>query len=153
MQEEIIRAERLETNDAYMPQPTLVVAIEEHVWIQILSAIDVSALSKGTQFCDKMGYDVRPILMVFVKPNTNKEIEPLHWVQDEIVIWDLSPTNEDGYLVDVSSLEIEHEKEEDHWVTKKNMEKNWELLSHRSMDSRNKPPTDWRKIRRKCRGK
>ena len=78
MQEEIIEAEWLETNSAYIPQPTSVVAIEEQEWIHILSTIDVVALSKGTQFCDEMGYNVSPILIISVKPNTNKEIKPLH---------------------------------------------------------------------------
>ena len=79
MHDKIIRVERLEIDDAYMPQPTLVGAIEEHVWIQVLSTIDVSALSKGTQFCDELGYDVKPILMISMKPNANKEIKPLYW--------------------------------------------------------------------------
>ena len=46
------------------------------------------------------------------------------------MIRDLSPTNEDGYLANASSSKIEHESEEDHWVTEENMDKIWELLGH-----------------------
>ena len=75
MQEKITKIEKLEIDDAYVPQSASVVAIEEHMWIQVLSTIDVNDLSKGTQFYDEMGYDVRPILMISIKPNVNKDIE------------------------------------------------------------------------------
>ena len=69
------------------------------MWIQVFLTIDAEALSKGTQFCDELGYDVKPILMVSTKSNAKKEIEPLYWAHDEITIGDISPASEDGYLV------------------------------------------------------
>ena len=71
MLDKIIKAEWLEIDDAYVPQPTLVVAIDEHVWIQVLSTIDVSALSKGAQFCDDMGNDIIVLCTMEVCPNEN----------------------------------------------------------------------------------
>ena len=64
--------------------------------MQVLLTIDVTALSKGTQFCNELGYDVEPILMILVKGDAKDEIEPLYWVRDEISIRDLSPASEMG---------------------------------------------------------
>ena len=50
MQENVEWVEDLDKDEAYMPQPISNDKIEEHVWMQVLSTIDVSALSKGTRF-------------------------------------------------------------------------------------------------------
>ena len=64
--------------------------------------------------------------MISMKPNSNKVIESLHWVQDEITMRDVSPVTEDGYLVDISSSKIEQESERDHWILEENMDQIWE---------------------------
>ena len=78
MQENIKMMENLELDEAYMPQPISTDKIDEHVWMQVLSTIDVSALSKGTRFCNELGYDIEPILMIAVKRDSNDGIEPLY---------------------------------------------------------------------------
>ena len=95
----------MEIDEAYMPQPNSIDKIEEHVWMQVLSTIDVSALSKGTHFCNELGYDIEPILMITVKRDTNDQIEPLYWAKDEISIRDISSASEIGYQLDASSVE------------------------------------------------
>ena len=78
MQENMRLVENLEMDEAYMPQPTSTDRIDEHVWMQDLSTINVSALSRGTRFCNELGYDVEPILMIFVKRGAKDEIEPFY---------------------------------------------------------------------------
>ena len=90
MQENVKLVEDLERDEAYMPQQISNDKIEEHVWMQVLSTIDVSALSRGTCFCNELGYDIEPILMITVKRDANDEIEPLYWAKDEISIRDIS---------------------------------------------------------------
>ena len=58
--------------------------------MQVLSTIDVSALSRGTRFCNELGYDVEPIFMISMKRDAKDEIEPLYWAKDKISIRDLS---------------------------------------------------------------
>ena len=90
IKDDIMLAKHLEMDEAYMPQPPLTDRIEEHVWMQVLSTIDVSALSKGTRFCNELGHDVEPILMILVKWDEINGIEPLYWAKDEISIRDLT---------------------------------------------------------------
>ena len=97
MQENIKKMENLELDEAYMPQPVSNDKIDEHVWMQVLFTIDVSALSKGTRFCNELGYDIEPILMITIKRDTKDEIEPLYWAKDEISIRDISSASETGY--------------------------------------------------------
>ena len=73
--------------------------------MQVLSTIDVRALSRGTRFGNELGYDVEPILMILVKCNDKDEIEPLYWAKDKISIRDLSSTSEIGYQLDASPVE------------------------------------------------
>ena len=131
MQENVKMVEDLAKDEAYMPQPISNDKIEEHVWMQVLSTIDVSALSKGTRFCNELGYDIEPILMITVKRDANDEIEPLYWAKDEISIRDISSANEMGYQLDASLVENISCNEEDPIVDQGNLEKIRELLSHR----------------------
>ena len=73
--------------------------------MQVLSTIDVSALLKGTRFCNELGYDIEPILMIVVKRDANDEIKPLYWARDEISIRDISSANETRYQMDASPVE------------------------------------------------
>ena len=104
MQENVNLVENLEKEEAYMPQPISTNKIEEHVWMQVLSTIDVSALSKGTRFCNELGYDIEPILMIAVKRDANDEIEPLYWAKDGISIRDISSANETRYQLDARHI-------------------------------------------------
>ena len=106
--------------------------IDEHVWMQVLSTIDVSALSKGTRFCNELGYDIEPILMIAVKRDSNDQVEPLYWAKDEISIRDLSSASETGYQLDASPVEETSGSENDPTVDQENLEKVRELLSHRN---------------------
>ena len=117
-----------------MPQPTSMDRIEEHVWMQVLFTIDVSALSKGTQFCNELGYDVEPILMISIKWEARNEIEALYWTKDEISIKDLSLASDDGYHMDISLAKETTCNEEDPWVDQESMNKIKELLSHRNRE-------------------
>ena len=131
IQENIRLAKQLEMDEAYMPQPTSIDKIEEHVWMQVLSTIDVSALSRGTRFCNELGYDIEPILMITVKRDANDEIEPLYWAKDEISIRDISSTSETGHQLEAILVEDLSCGENDPIVDLENLEKIKELLSHR----------------------
>ena len=100
--------------------------------MQVLSTIDVSALSRGTHFCNELGYDIEPILMIAVKRDSNDEIEPLYWAKDEISIRDLSSASETGYQLDASPVEDSSGSENDPIIDQENLEKVRELLSHRN---------------------
>ena len=128
MQENMRLVENLEMDEAYMPQQNSTDKIEEHVWMQVLSTIDVSALSRGTRFCNELGYDVEPILMITVKMDAKDEIEPLYWAKDEISIRDISSSSETGYQLAVEDLSC---SKNDPIVDPENLEKIRELLSHR----------------------
>ena len=132
MQENVKLVENLEMDEAYMPQPISIDKIEEHVWMQVLSTIDVSALSKGTHFCNELGYDIEPILMIAVKRDTNDELEPPYWAKDEISIKDLSSASETRYQLDASLVEDISGSDSDPTVDQENLEKIRELLSHRN---------------------
>ena len=100
--------------------------------MQVLSTIDVSALSRGTCFCNELGYDVEPILMITVRRDANDEIEPLYWAKDEISIRDLLSTTETRYQLDASPVEDSSSSDNDPTVDQENLEKIKELLSHRN---------------------
>ena len=155
MLEEITRTQRMEQDDAYVPQPTSTIAIDEHVWIQVLSTIDVSALSKGTQFCDELGYDVQPVLMISISHDKKENIEPMCWIKDEVSIRDVSSAEEKGYLVEDEFSDLESELDMD--VDEENLNKIRELLGHRNTEQRAildmKSTLERQKARRKRREK
>ena len=131
MQENIKMMENLELDEAYIPQPISNDRIDEHVWMKVLSTIDVSALSKGTRFCNELGYAIEPILMIAAKRDTNDEIEPLYWAKDEISIRNIFLASETGYQLDASSIENLSYSDNAPIVDLENLEKIKELLSHR----------------------
>ena len=67
MVEEIAKIERLEIDEAHIVQPSSTDEIDKHVWMQILSMVEVSAMSKGTKFCDEFGYDYTQIYFMKIK--------------------------------------------------------------------------------------
>ena len=132
IQENMRLVENLERDEAYMPHPNSTDKIEEHVWMQVLSTIDVSAFSRRTRFCNELGYDIEPILMIDVKGDINDEIEPLYWAKDEISIRDLSSATKTGYQLYASLVEDMFGNENDPTIDQENLEKVRELLSHRN---------------------
>lgn len=64
LREEMEKTNHLIYEEAYTPQPYLGVDIDEHFWMQVLATIDVSAMSKGTNFYDKLGYEVVLVRMI-----------------------------------------------------------------------------------------
>lgn len=64
--------------------------------MQVLAMIDVSAISKGIEFCDELGYEIMPVRMIKVQDNLDAEMELLHWIKYEITLTDVSKRNNDG---------------------------------------------------------
>ena len=75
MLKELERTKALELDTSYVPKSFSEVEIDEHAWMQVLTTIDVSTMSKGTKFCDDMGYDTMPIRMVNVIPCASEQEE------------------------------------------------------------------------------
>ena len=150
MLEELEKTKNLESEDTYMPKPFSEVEIDEHAWMQVLATLDVSALPTGTQFCDDMGYDYIPVRMIQVMQTETSEIEPLHWIKDEITLTDISDDNGSGYCVD-SKLSEQGELDDDPWVHETELEKVRILLKHRETMAfqESKPKGRTREERRK----
>ena len=104
MMEELEKTKALELDTSYAPKSFSEVEIDEHAWTQVLATIDVSAMSKGTKFCDDFGYDTIPIRMVNVIPDllvqeseTNTGETSLNWVKTELTLSENEDENGIGY--------------------------------------------------------
>ena len=91
---EMERDNRCADEEAYKPQPFSTTKIDEHCWMQILATIDVSAMSRGIEFYDKLGYEVIPIRTIQVRHGQDSKIEPINWVKTEITLSDASDCEE-----------------------------------------------------------
>ena len=99
--------------------------------MQVLATIDVSAMSKGTKFCDDFGYDTIPIRMVNVIPEmldqTPEQIS-LKWVKTEITLSENENSTEKGYEANSDQTDGE---DDDLIVLEPELEKVRVLLRHR----------------------
>lgn len=68
MIEDMEKKKALELDTSYVPKSFSKVEIDEHAWTRVLATIVVSAMSKGTKFCNDFGYNTMPIRMVNVIP-------------------------------------------------------------------------------------